>query len=255
MSLVTVAVPSGRLLEGTMRAIEDAGYPVTDAWRSTRRLILPAASGALRCLVAKPVDLLTYVEHGAADLGIAGKDMLLEQDRDVYELVDLGFGVCRGVLAFPCAAAETWRRRSPLRIATKYPRLTERYFWGQGRPVEIIAMHGTVELAPQVGLADGIVDLVMSGRTLRENGLVETAELFRSTARLVVNRVSLRSRAGDVAAVVERLRNVAAHRAAGAGRIGYMADGAIHSGENPEPTVDGGTARRNDSTIYPDRGR
>lgn len=208
MSPVTVAVPSGRLLADAMRVLEAAGYPVTEAWRSTRRLILPAR-GTLRCLIAKPLDLLTYVEHGAADLGVAGKDMLLEQDRDVYELVDLGFGACRGVLAFPRAAAETWQRKSPLRIATKYPRITERYFWSQGRPVEIIGMHGTVELAPQVGLADGIVDLVMTGRTLQENDLAEVAELFRSTARLVVNRVSLRSRAGDVAAVVERLRGAA----------------------------------------------
>jgi len=214
VSHVTVAVPSGRLLEGAMRTIEAAGYLTAEAWRSTRRLILPCADDAVRCLIAKPVDLLTYVEHGAADLGITGKDMLLEQGRDVYELVDLGFGFCRGVLAFPGETADTWERKSPLRIATKYPRVTERYFWSQGRPVEIIGMNGTVELAPQVGLADGIVDLVMTGRTLQENSLVEVAELFHSTARLVVNRVSLRSRADAVAAIVERLRVAGAQRAA-----------------------------------------
>jgi len=203
---VTVAVPSGRLLEGAMKALETAGYLKADGWRSTRRLLLTGADGRVRCLVAKPADLLTYVEHGAADLGITGKDMLLEQSSDVYELVDLAFGLCRGVLAFPQDEAEAWERKSPLRIATKYPRITERYFRGQGRPVEIIAMNGTVELAPQVGLADGIVDLVMTGRTLRENNLVEATELFRSTARLVVNRVSLRSRAEAVAEVVERMR-------------------------------------------------
>lgn len=169
----------------------------------------------MRCLIAKPVDLLAYVEHGAADLGIAGKDMLLEQGRDVYELVDLGFGFCRGVLAVPAGAVETWERKSHLRIATKYPRITERYFWRRGRPVEIIGLNGTVELAPQVGLADGIVDVVMTGRTLRENRLVEVDEVFRSTARLVVNRVSLRSRAEPVAAVVEQLR-LAAGAAGGA---------------------------------------
>ncbi len=214
MSVVTVAVPSGRLLEGAMRTLEAAGYLTADVWRSTRRLILPCVDETVRCLIAKPVDLLTYVEHGAADLGIAGKDMLLEQGRDVYELVDLAFGFCRGVLAFPAETADGWERKSPLRIATKYPRVTERYFWSQGRPVEIIGMSGTVELAPQVGLADGIVDLVMTGRTLRENNLVEVAELFHSTARLAVNRVSLRSRADAVAAVVDRLRAAVGQRAA-----------------------------------------
>lgn len=206
-AFVTVAVPSGRLLDGAMRILEAAGYLDGTAWRESRRLIVPGTVPAMRCLIAKPVDLLTYVEHGAADLGIAGKDVLLEQGRDVYELVDLGFGTCRGVLAFPNRLAATWERLTPLRIATKYPRVTERHFWGQGRPVEIIPMNGTVELAPLVGLADGIMDLVMSGRTLRENGLVEVAELFQSTARLVVNRISLRSRAEAVAEVIDRVRS------------------------------------------------
>jgi ATP phosphoribosyltransferase len=206
-ALVTVAVPSGRLLEGAMRILDAAGYLDGDAWRESRRLIVQGTAPTLRCLIAKPVDLLTYVEHGAADLGIAGKDVLLEQGRDVYELVDLGFGTCRGVLAFPGRLAATWERLAPLRIATKYPRITERHFWGQGRPVEIIPMNGTVELAPLVGLADGIMDLVMSGRTLRENGLIEVAELFQSTARLVVNRVSLRSRAEAVASLIDRVRS------------------------------------------------
>lgn len=204
--LVTVAVPSGRLLDGAMRILEAAGYLDGDAWRESRRLIVPGSEPTMRCLIAKPVDLLTYVEYGAADLGIVGKDVLLEQGRDVYELVDLGFGTCRGVLAFPARLAGTWEHLTPLRIATKYPRITERHFAGHGRPVEIISMNGTVELAPLVGLADGIMDLVMSGRTLRENGLIEVAELFQSTARLVVNRVSLRSRADAVASVIDRVR-------------------------------------------------
>lgn len=207
---VTVAVPSGRLLDGAIRILEAAGYLDGAAWRDSRRLIVEGTDSGLRCLIAKPVDLLTYVEHGAADLGVAGKDVLLEQGRDVYELVDLGFGTCRGVLAFPRRLAATWERLSPLRIATKYPHVTERHFGAQGRPVEIIPMNGTVELAPLVGLADGIMDLVMSGRTLRENGLIEVEELFQSTARLVVNRISLRSRADAVAAVIDRVRSAVA---------------------------------------------
>jgi len=212
VALVTLAVASGRLLDDSMRTLEAAGYLTAAAWRSTRRLILPCTEPGVQVLIAKPGDLLTYVEHGAADLGIAGKDVLLEQGRDVYELVDLGFGACRGVVAFPEARAAGWESLSPIRIATKYPRVTERHFWGQGRPVEIIELRGTVELAPQVGLADGILDLVMTGRTLAANRLVEVAEVFRSTARLVVNRMSLRTRAEAVQAVVERMRAAAAAR-------------------------------------------
>jgi len=209
---MTVAVASGRLLEESMRTLEAGGFLAAEAWRSTRRLILPCVDPHMRVLIAKPADLLTYVEHGAADLGIAGKDMLLEQGRDVYELVDLGFGGCRGVVALPEARAAAWETLSPIRIATKYPRVTERYFWSRGRSVEIIEVNGTVELAPLVGLADGILDLVMSGRTLAANHLVEVAEVFRSTARLVVNRVSLRTRAEAVQGVVERMRAAASDR-------------------------------------------
>jgi len=209
---MTVAVASGRLLEDSMRTLEAGGILAAEVWRSTRRLILPCVDPRLRVLIAKPADLLTYVEHGAADLGIAGKDMLLEQGRDVYELVDLGFGACRGVVALPEARAAEWETMSPLRVATKYPRVTERYFWSRGRAVEIIEVNGTVELAPQVGLADGILDLVVSGRTLAANHLVEVAEVFRSTARLVVNRVSLRTRAEAVQGVVERVRAAASDR-------------------------------------------
>jgi len=212
VDLVTVAVASGRLLDDSMRTLETAGYLTSDVWRSTRRLILPCREAHVRVLIAKPADLLTYVEHGAADLGVAGKDMLLEQGRDVYELVDLGFGACRGVVALPESRAVEWETLSPIRIGTKYPRVTERYFWSQGRSVQIIELNGTVELAPQVRLADGIVDLVVTGRTLVENHLVEVAEVFRSTARLVVNRVSLRTRAEAVQAVVERMRTAAAER-------------------------------------------
>ncbi len=209
---MTVAVASGRLLEESMRTLEAGGFLAAEAWRSTRRLILPCVDPHMRVLIAKPADLLTYVEHGAADLGIAGKDMLLEQGRDVYEFVDLGFGACRGVVALPEARAAAWETLSPIRIATKYPRVTERYFWSRGRSVEIIEVNGTVELAPLVGLADGILDLVMSGRTLAANHLVEVAEVFRSTARLVVNRVSLRTRAEAVQGVVERMRAAASDR-------------------------------------------
>ncbi|MDR7544475.1 MAG: ATP phosphoribosyltransferase [Armatimonadota bacterium] len=201
-----VAVPTGRLLAGALGLLQRAGLAV-DALSDDRRLMV-TVPGAVRILKAKPTDLLTYVERGAADVGIIGRDMILEQGRDVYELLDLEFGACRAVLAFPeDAADELWQPGRALRIATKYPRLTAGYFEQQERPVEIVVLYGSVELAPLVGLADGVVDLVMTGRTLVENRLREVAEVARSTARLVANRSSLSQspRVAEFVATVESL--------------------------------------------------
>jgi ATP phosphoribosyltransferase len=210
---LSVAVPTGRLLPGALALLQRAGLAV-DALSDDRRLMV-ALPGGIRILKAKPTDLLTYVERGAADVGIVGRDMILEQSRDVYELLDLEFGACRAVVAFPQdAAEELWQPGRALRIATKYPRLTAGYFDQQQRPVEIVVLYGSVELAPQVGLADGIVDLVMTGRTLAENGLREVAEVARSTARLVVNRSSL-SQSPPVAAFVARVESLLTQRERG----------------------------------------
>ena len=203
MEPLTLAVPTGRLFAETVDLLKR--LRVIDALPQERSLVLPAAGG-LRVIIAKPADILTFVEQGAADAGIVGKDVLLEQRRDVYELVDLGFGACRGVVALPAATAAAWSRPDLiLRIATKYPRVTAQFFEAQRRPVEIVELHGSVELAPRVGLADGVVDVVMTGRTLRDNLLVEVAEVFRSTARLVVNRVSLRGRGAQIRPFIEQL--------------------------------------------------
>lgn len=192
MDALTLAVPTGRLFDDAVGLLRRRG--ILAAPPQERSLIISGQHG-LRVLIAKPADILTYVEHGAADAGVVGKDMLLEQERDVYELVDLGFGACRGVVALPEGqVASRWRPGVLLRIATKYPRITAGFFARERRPVEIVELHGSVELAPRAGLADGILDLVMTGRTLRDNLLVEAAEVFRSTARLVVNRVSLRTK-------------------------------------------------------------
>jgi ATP phosphoribosyltransferase len=202
---LTVAVPSGRLWADALRALRSAGYAGKVA-PDDRSLLLSWAEVTL--LVAKPVDLLTYVERGAADCGIVGKDILLEQSHEVYELLDLGFGWCRGVVAVPRARTALWDdARRPLRIATKYAQIAERFFWERGRPVEIVQMYGSVELAPRVNLSDGILDLVMTGATLRANDLAEVAEAFTSTARLVVNPVSLRTRGDGVQALLNRLRD------------------------------------------------
>ncbi len=207
MEPLTLAIPTGRLFEDAAGLLRRATGLVEIPLE--RSLVVDVSDG-LRLLVAKPADILTYVELGTADAGIVGKDLLLEQSRDVSELLDLGFGTCRGVLAVPQGAEDDlWRRGRLLRIATKYPRVTARFFGEQGRPVEIIELHGSVELAPRVGLADGIVDLVMTGQTLRDNLLVEVAEVFCSTARFVANRVRLRLRAAGIRDLVARFQTAA----------------------------------------------
>lgn len=205
MDTLTLAIPTGRLFNDAIEVLRRLEI-LTDAPRE-RNLVIVGQNG-MRVLIAKPGDLLTYVEHGAADAGIVGKDMVLEQERDVYELVDLGFGACRGVIALPEDQAQhRWRPGVLLRIATKYPKVTARFFERERRPVEIIALHGSVELAPRAGLADGIMDLVMTGRTLRDNLLAEVVEVFRSSARLVVNRVSLRTRSSVLRPLLDQMES------------------------------------------------
>ena len=204
--LLTLALPKGRLLPPALDILRSMGLDGVDA--DSRKLIFSDEKHGLRFLILKPADVPTYVEYGAADLGIVGKDILLEQEPDVYEPLDLGFGFCRLVVAEP---KELWERDDPskwswVRVATKYPVLTERYFSERGIQVEMVRLDGSIELAPLVGLADRIVDLVQSGETLRANGLVEVAEIARSTARLIVNRASLKTEYSPVSQLIERLK-------------------------------------------------
>jgi len=203
---LTLALPKGRLLDPAMALLGAMGVKGLQA--ESRRLLLDDPSMGLRFILLKPADVPTYVEYGAADLGIVGKDILLEQAPDVYEPVDLGFGFCRLVVAEP---KELWERDDPakwswVRVATKYPTLTEQYFSARGIQVEIVRLDGSIELAPLVGLAERIVDLVQSGETLRANGLVEVAEIMTSTARLIVNRASLKTAHARVTALIETMR-------------------------------------------------
>ncbi len=203
-----LAIPRGALFEGALDAL-DAIRVDTAALRGDSRSLVFEADG-LTLVTMRPSDVPTYVEAGAADLGITGKDVLLEQrDRVVYELLDLGFGRCRMVVAARRgdeSLGESERRLGAIRIATKYPRIAERHFEETGRQAEVIEVKGSVELAPVVGLADGIVDLVASGRTLEENDLEVREEIAVSTARLVANRVADKLRAEEVDGLVERLR-------------------------------------------------
>ncbi len=203
---LTLALPKGRLLDGALELLRNLGVEAIDA--DSRKLIFTDPRRGLRMLLLKPADIPAYVIYGAADLGIAGKDILLEQEPDVYEPLDLGFGFCRLVVAEP---RELWERDDPakwswVRVATKYPRLTEQYFSNRGVQVEIVRLDGSIELAPLVGLAERIVDLVQSGETLRANGRVEVAEIARSTARLIVNRASMKTEYARVTELIEAMR-------------------------------------------------
>ncbi|MGH7276766.1 MAG: ATP phosphoribosyltransferase [Candidatus Rokuibacteriota bacterium] len=211
--VLTLALPKGRLLDGALELLRDLGVEGIDA--DSRKLIFTDPKRDLRTLLLKPADIPAYVVYGAADLGIVGKDILLEQEPDVYEPLDLGFGFCRLVVAEPRAL---WERDDPgkwswVRVATKYPRLAEQYFSSRGVQVEIVRLDGSIELAPLVGLAERIVDLVQSGETLRANGLVEVAEIARSTARVIVNRASMKTEYARVTALLDAMSAVGSRHA------------------------------------------
>jgi ATP phosphoribosyltransferase len=200
-----IAVPRGALFGQTLDLLDRLGIATQEVRENDRKLLFDQAG----IITMRPSDVPTYVEAGAADLGITGKDVLLEQsERECYELVDLGYGHCTMVLATVAGedpAAEALRRLGVMRIATKYPRIATRHFLETGRQAEIVEVKGSVELAPLTGLAEGIVDLTASGTTLRENGLVVREEIARSTARLIANPVAHKLKAQALDALLERL--------------------------------------------------
>ncbi len=203
-----VAVPKGVIFEGALRALEGAGLPVEVLREDGRRLFYEAEGTEF--IVCRPWDVPVYVEYGAADIGIVGKDVLEEGEPNVVELMDLGTGLVRMILAAPAARAEAVRQAighaEVVRVATKFPRTARRYFEGMGRQAEVIALHGSIELAPLVGLAECIVDLTETGTTLRENNLIVLDEISTSTARLIANRGAYRLRNQEVAALVEAMK-------------------------------------------------
>jgi ATP phosphoribosyltransferase len=200
--MLTLALSKGKLFSGAAALFREAGVPFPDG--ETRKLVVER--GELRFLLVKDLDVPTYVEYGVADIGIAGRDVLLESGSDVLEPLDLGFGRCRLAVACMRDAPFDYRRASSVRVATKYPRIAAAYFLEHGVSAEIVKLQGSVELAPVLGLADCIVDVVETGRTLEENGLVVVEEVASSSARLVVNRGSYHARREDVSRIVETLR-------------------------------------------------
>jgi ATP phosphoribosyltransferase len=198
---LTVALSKGKLLPGTQELFRRAGLPFPSG--EGRRLVVP--TGDLRFLFVKDMDVPTYVEYGVADCGIAGRDVLLESGSDVFEPLDLGFGACRLVVAVPVGAAFSPGGASTVRVATKYPRIATGHFLGRGISVEAVRLAGSVEIAPGLGLADCIVDIVETGRTLEENGLEAVETVAESSARLVVNRASFHARRAEVQRLLETL--------------------------------------------------
>ena len=192
--MITVALPKGRLGDKTIEVLQESIKGLEELEPLSRKLIFYSGDLKIRFLLVKPSDVPTYVEYGVADIGIAGKDTLLEESRPLYEMLDLGFGKCTMVVAGFPEKKDSWITKSHTRVATKYPNIAKSYFAGIGETIEIIKLNGSVELGPLVGLSDVIVDIVESGRTLKENGLVILEEICTISARLVVNRVSLKTK-------------------------------------------------------------
>jgi ATP phosphoribosyltransferase len=204
--MISIAIPTGTLLEGSLRLLRRAGVVDLGPDEIGRKLLVEREG--IRVVLVKPADVPAYVDHGSADVGIAGKDQLWESSGSHYELVDLGFGECRLIVAVPeaspLAGPATWP--PSLRVGTKYGRATEQYMARLGQRAEIVHLHGSVELAPLVGLVDAIVDLTQTGRTLRENDLRIVGEVGCSTARLIANQASLKTRTGAIQELVTRIR-------------------------------------------------
>ena len=204
MTNLTIAIAKGRLQAEALALLARAALRLPDEARLSRRLAIEDESGRYRFIFVKPADVPVYVEHGIADCGIVGRDVLLESEADLLQPLTLEIGCCRIVVAAPDSNLSDGF--GMLRVATKYPRIAAKYFGEHGQPVEIIELSGSVELAPGLGLADCIVDLVETGATLRENGLQIVEVIAKSSARFVVNRASYQLKANFVSSLLEALR-------------------------------------------------
>lgn len=203
---LTLAIPKGRIQKALGPLLSRAGIDAAPLSDQNRKLVRPTKDGSLRYLFLKPDDVPTYVEYGAADLGVCGRDTLREKRFDVLAPIDLGIGLCRMVVAAPAKATIP----EVPRIATKYPHIASEHFARRGIQAEIISVQGSVELAPLVGLSDAIVDLVESGATLRENGLAEREEVEEIGTQLIANRTAFKLRAQEIAPLLDRLRKAVA---------------------------------------------
>ncbi|MBM7623286.1 ATP phosphoribosyltransferase [Sporohalobacter salinus] len=207
MSLLRIALPKGRLFDPVVDILQKAGVVEKDLNDNSRKLILSDQNGDFEFILSKSVDVPTYVEYGAADIGISGKDVLLEADKKVCEVVDLGLGFCRLVVAVPKELGITTLEELPAkaRVATKYPKIAENFFNQHGIQVETIKLNGSIEMAPAVDLAEMIVDITSTGTTLRKNNLIEIAEVAESSARLIINQVSYKTHYSEIKNIVRKI--------------------------------------------------
>lgn len=210
MRYLTFALTKGRLAKKTMELLEQLGITCEEIQdKNSRKLIFVNEELKLKFFLAKGPDVPTYVEYGAADIGVVGKDTILEEGRKVHEVCDLGFGKCRMCVCGPASAAEYLKHHELIRVATKYPKIAKDYFYNKKhQTVEIIKLNGSIELAPLVGLSEVIVDIVETGSTLRENGLDVLEEVCPLSARMIVNPVSMRMENERIKDLLARLRTV-----------------------------------------------
>ncbi len=209
METLTIALTKGRLAEKTMQLLTAAGYDCREIFDGSRKLIFENSSTALRFFLAKGPDVPTYVEYGAADIGVTGSDVIMEEDRRVYEVLDLGFGRCTMCVCGPASAADLLKHHEKIRVATKYPRIARDYFYHRkNQTVDIIKLSGSVELGPIVGLSDVIVDIVETGATLKENGLGVLEEIIPLSARMIVNPVSMQMKSARIKELTDSIRSV-----------------------------------------------
>ena len=210
MRYLTIALAKGRLAKKAMELFEAIGLSCEEMKdKDSRKLIFTNEEQGVRFFLAKASDVPTYVEYGAADIGIVGKDTLLEEGRKLYEVMDLGIGKCRMCVCGPASAQEMLRHHQLIRVATKYPHIAKDYFYNQKyQTVEIIKLSGSIELAPIVGLSEVIVDIVETGSTLRENGLAVLEEVCSLSARMVVNQVSMKMENERISAMIQDLKRI-----------------------------------------------
>ena len=211
-NFITVALPKGKLFGLSAELLKKVGWTAEGLHEKSRKLIITNEAARLKFIITKTADVPTYVEYGAADIGIIGKDVILESGKDVYELLDLGFGACHLMMAVP---KDKKRPRledyAHTRVATKFPRIAENFFAAQGMQMEYIKLNGSIELGPIVGLSESIVDIVETGTTLRENNLEEIVTIMNSTARLIANRVSYKLKFARINSLIDDLAKILAN--------------------------------------------
>ncbi len=204
MQYLTVALAKGRLAELAMDLFIENGYDCSEMKEKSRKLIFTDEKNKMKFILVKASDVPTYVEYGAADIGIVGKDSLLEENKNLYEMINLGFGACKMAVCGPIEMKDKFRKINNLKVASKYTKIAENYFQEQlGQTIELIKLNGSVELAPLVGLSDVIVDIVESGKTLKENGLDVLEEVCPLSAWFVVNKVSMKIHRERIMKIVE----------------------------------------------------